>query len=268
MRSYDIVQKEQDLTTLEWGERVNSSGTAGTYLKARTGHGARAIYYKLPRYNGIEFDGHECINELVAARLMRLLEIDHLEYRLIHARVVVDGRERGVWLNSSKNFRKPRERKLSLSAYVSLYGEQGTTPYEVCRAHGWEGQIKQMMLVDYLIANRDRHGSNIEVILSPDGSARLAPIFDNGLSFVAPFAGQRDAIEAFDPLRRVATTNYIGSRFLEDNLRDIAPVELTHELKLEDRTALFAGLEHAAPDYLLEKKWEIVRERWSYYAAL
>lgn len=125
-----------------------------------------------------------------------------------------------------------------------------------------------MMLVDYLIANRDRHGSNIEVILSPDGSARLAPIFDNGLSFVAPFAGQRDAIEAFDPLRRVATTNYIGSRFLEDNLRDIAPVELTHELKLEDRAALFAGLEHAAPDYLLEKMWEIVRERWSYYAAL
>ena len=175
MRSYDIVQKEQDLTTLEWGERVNSSGTAGTYLKARTGHGARAIYYKLPRYNGIEFDGHECINELVAARLMRLLEIDHLEYRLIHARVVVDGRERGVWLNSSKNFRKPRERKLSLSAYVSLYGEQGATPYEVCRAHGWEGQIKQMMLVDYLIANRDRHGSNIEVILSPDGSASLRP---------------------------------------------------------------------------------------------
>ena len=81
MRSYDIVQKEQDLTMLEWGERVNSSGTAGTYLKARTGQGARAIYYKLPRYNGIEFDGHECINELVAARLMRLLEIDHLEYR-------------------------------------------------------------------------------------------------------------------------------------------------------------------------------------------
>ena len=47
MRSYDIVQKEQDLTALEWGERVNSSGTAGTYLKARTGQGARAIYYKL-----------------------------------------------------------------------------------------------------------------------------------------------------------------------------------------------------------------------------
>ena len=174
---------------------------------------------------------------------------------------MVDGREREVWLNSSKNFRKSRERKLLPSpAYVSLYGEQGASPYEVCRAHGWEGQIKQMMLVDYLIANRDRHGSNIEVILSPDGSARLAPIFDNGLSFVAPFAGQRDAIEAFDPLRRVATTNYIGSRFLEDNLRDIAPVELTHELKLEDRAALFAGLEHAAPDYLLEKMWEIVRE--------
>lgn len=268
MRVYDIVQKEQDLTALVWNERVNSSGTAGTYLKARTGQGARAIYYKLPRYNGLEFDGHECINELVSARLMRLLEIDHLEYRLIHARVVVDGREQEVWLNSSKNFRKARERKLSLSAYVSLFGEQGALPYEVCRDQGWEEQIKQMMLIDYLIANRDRHGSNIEVILSPDGSARLAPIFDNGLSFVAPFAGQRDATEAFDPLRRVATTNYIGSRFLEDNLRDAAPVKLSRELSMGDRAVLFAGLEDAAPKYLIDKMWQIIWERWTYYASL
>lgn len=61
---------------------------------------------------------------LVAARLMRLLEINHLEYRLIHARILVDGQEREVWLNSSKNFRKAKERKLSLSAYVSLFGDR------------------------------------------------------------------------------------------------------------------------------------------------
>lgn len=268
MRLYDIVHKEQDLTALVWSERVNSSGTAGTYLKARTGTGERAIYYKLPRYNGFEFDGHECVNELVAARLMRLLEINHLEYRLIHARILVDGQEREVWLNSSKNFRKAKERKLSLSAYVSLFGDRGASPYEVCCAHGWEEQVKQMMLVDYLIANRDRHGSNIEVILSPDGSARLAPIFDNGLSFVAPFAGQRDAIEAFDPLRRIATTNYIGSRFLEDNLRDVAPVKLSRELRADDRAWLFSGLKNAVPEYLIEKMWQIIWERWSYYASL
>ena len=65
----------------------------------------------------------------------------------------------------------------------------------MCRAHGWEEQIKQMMLVDYLIANRDRHGSNIEVILSPDGSASLRLFSTTACHSSPPFAGQRDAIK-------------------------------------------------------------------------
>lgn len=268
MRAYDVVQKVQDLTHLAWSERANSSGTAGTYLKARTGVGPRAIYYKLPRYNGIDFDGHECVNEVVACRLMGLLGIDHLSYRLIHAHVVVEGREHETWVNSSKNFRRMRERKMALGAFVSLYRRGDESPYDVCRRYGWETAIKQMQLVDYLIANRDRHSSNIEVIFSPDGTPRLAPIFDNGLSFVAPLAGDEDAIRAFDPLKRVATTNYVGSRSLEENLEHAVPVSGIGSLSEGNRDVLLAGLEAAAPAYLLDKMWQIVWERWQCYEAL
>lgn len=264
----DIVSKTQDMTSLVWSERVNSSGTAGTYLKAVTGTGARAVYYKLPRFNGIEFDGHECVNEIIASRLMRILGIDHLEYRLIHARVLVGGDEHDVWLNSSKNYRKARERKLSLGLFVDLNVEEGESPLAVCDRFGWTDDIKRMMLVDYLVANRDRHSSNIEVLIAPDGTPRLAPIFDTGLSLLAPLAGNDDAIDAFEPLRRVATTNYLGSRSLEENLQVALPIPGVLLLEESDRDQLLAGLEGAMDGRILNKMWDIVWTRWCHYASL
>ena len=52
---------------------MSSSGIAGMYLKARTGSGSKLFYYKLPRYNGVVIDGYECVNELMASRLMDVL---------------------------------------------------------------------------------------------------------------------------------------------------------------------------------------------------
>lgn len=52
---------------------MSSSGIAGMYLKARTGSGSKLFYYKLPRYNGMVIDGYECVNELMASRLMDVL---------------------------------------------------------------------------------------------------------------------------------------------------------------------------------------------------
>ena len=41
---------------------------------------------------------------------------------------------------------------------------------------------------------------NIEVIRSPEGSVRLAPLFDSGLSFVFSCYGDEERVRAFDPL--------------------------------------------------------------------
>ena len=77
-RVYDVVRTLQDYRAIKWSERANSSGTAGTYLKARVGAGTRARYLKLSRFTGVEIDGSECVNEIVASRLMRLLGIEAL----------------------------------------------------------------------------------------------------------------------------------------------------------------------------------------------
>lgn len=226
------------------------------------------IFYKLSRFNGKEIDGHECVNEVVASRLMRILGIEHLEYRLIHAKVTVLGEVRETWLNTSRNFRKKGERKQALDAFYELRKMPGETPEDFCRRFGWEDDVKRMMVVDWLIANRDRHGSNIEVLVDGLGVARLAPIFDNGLSLVAPYAGDEERLLAFDPLTSVRTNNYLGSRLLEENLQYAADVDGIGSLSESDKDVLLDGLEGSVSNELLDKIWDIVWERWKVYAAL
>ena len=261
----DIVATLKDMTALSWSERACSSGTAGTYLKARSGTGARMVYSKLSRYNGLEIDGCECVNELVASRLMQILGVEHLAYRLVHANVVIDGREHETWLNTSKNFRGKGERKLGLGTFYELYHRENELPYDFCVRYGWENRVRQMMLVDYLIANRDRHSSNVEVLVERDGNARLAPLFDSGLSLLAPYAGDEERIASFNPLQPVATTNFIGSRSLEENLLHAAPVPEVGQLEPEHEEVLLAGLDGVLSRVHRDKIWEIVWERWRRY---
>ena len=261
----DIVRKLQDLRSLTWSERASSSGTAGTYLKARTGTGGRTTYYKLSRFNGLRIDGHECANELIASRLMETLGIEHLSYRLIHATVLIDGTEHETWLNASRNFRVAGERKLGLGAYYELYRRGKETPYEFCLRMGWENKVKQTMLVDYLMANRDRHSSNIEVLVGKDGNARLAPVFDTGMSLVAPLADDEQRVAAFDPMASVGTTNFVGSHSLEKNLELAANVRGIGDLTQGDVRRLLVGLEDVLSETHHKRIEDIIWRRWRHF---
>ncbi len=84
----DIIYKLQDYTYLEWNDRSRiSQGTPGSFLKTYIGSGVKRIYYKLSNsdYRGVY--GHESVNELIASRLLDILDIKHVSYRLIHSRI-------------------------------------------------------------------------------------------------------------------------------------------------------------------------------------
>lgn len=264
----DITYKLQDLRDLDWVESVNTSGTGGMFLKARTGEGPTATYYKLScydEYRGIY--GHECVNELVACRLMQLLDVEHLHYRLVHATVCISGKEFETWLSKSASFRRAGERKQAFDLFYSLAKQDGESPYDLCARMGWDERIRQMMLVDFLIANRDRHGANIEVLRSSDG-IRLAPLFDNGLSFIFSCYGDEARARAFDPMADVNANNFIGSRSLEENLRLFNVRPNVHPLAVSDQETLLKGLANILPQAHLDKIWEMIWERWLHYEGL
>ena len=269
MRIYDIDEKLNDYTYLDWTERKASSGTSGSLLKARQEKSGLTYFYKLSSYDPYRgIFGSECVNELVACRLMNLLGIEHLQYKLVHAKVSIDGREYETWMNKSVDFRKPDERKIALDTYYEMYRTGNESPLDFCNRMGWGNIADKLFFADFLIANRDRHGANIEVLRNSSGEVRLAPVFDNGLSFLAPIADSEEKIRAFDPMTDVYANNFIGSRSLQENLRLIVSYPEVDPIDANSEKELMAGLEDALPGYHREKIWQIIYSRWKYYEDL
>lgn len=108
-----MVKEKQDLTYLSWSVYRNSSGTAGSFLKAYSELGGKKTYYKLSNFDKARgVIGHECVNELIVDRLLTILGIPHLSYQLIHADVSVDGKTHEVYLCASEDFKAKSESRL------------------------------------------------------------------------------------------------------------------------------------------------------------
>ena len=263
-----IIHEKQDLTYLNWSKIRNSSGTAGSFLKASSELGGRKIYYKLSNYDNLRgVVGHESVNELIVDRLLTALGIEHLHYQLIHADVLVDGKVLDTWVCASENFREKGEDKQALDVYAGNERRDGESALDFCVRMGWGDYICQMLVVDFLILNRDRHGANIEVLRNKKKkTVRLAPLFDHGLSLLCR-CETPEAIEKYDVMADLPVQCYVGSRSAAENLK-LIPADkrpaLT-PLKESDKTVLLEGLDGVIPRNLQEKIWEMIWKRWCYY---
>lgn len=227
-------------------------------------------YYKLSNYDSYRsVFGYECINELIVSRLMSVLQIPHLEYQLIHALVLLNGKETETYITRSANFRKQSERKIAFDVFYDLNKEADESPIDFACRYGWGTYIYQMIAIDYLICNRDRHGANIEILVNQRGNARPAPLFDNGLSLLFSCYDDQKSIENFDILKDRPVNNFIGSKSLEYNLQLIPNQEiLKGRLKKTDKENILAGLEEILPHWHIEKIWIMIWERWKRYVQI
>lgn len=265
----DIVFELQDMRHLDWAVRKMSPGTPGCFLKAYDEIDGKRVYYKLSNYDSYRgVFGHECINELIVSRIMDILGIPHVEYKIIYAWVMIDGKEMKTWISVSTNFRRDNEEKLAYDMFYDLQKRDDESPLEFAIRNGWETYIYQMMCVDYLIANRDRHGSNLEVLRNiEDGTIRLAPLFDQGVSLLFSTYGDEGLLDKTDVMQDFAVNNYIGSRSLEYNLSLIPDsVDLKiNILKQEDMKYILEGIERILTQKHIDKIWEMVWKRWCHF---
>lgn len=269
--STEIIHEKQDLTYLSWSLIRSSSGTAGSFLKATDDLQQPKIYYKLSNYDGINgIVGHECINEIIVDRLLNILEIEHLHYDLIHADIDVDGKEMETYLCASKDFKAHGEHKVALDAYYQAEKLDGETPLQFCTRNGWSDFIYKMLVVDFLILNRDRHGANIEVLRNAwKKSLRLAPIFDHGLSLLFNCHTEEE-INQFDVMKDRAVQCFVGSRSAQQNLMLIPKDEILalNPLQHTHKAYLLEGLDGIIPQSLQNKIWDMIWQRWEYYENL
>lgn len=266
--STTIIHEKQDLRYLSWSLIRSSSGTAGSFLKATDDLQQPKLYYKLSNYDGMRgIIGHECVNELIVDRLLNILGIEHLHYDLIHAEIDVDGQAMDTYLCASRDFKERGEHKIALDAYYQVERVNNETPLAFCIRNGWSEYIYRMLVVDFLILNRDRHGANIEVLRNAQKKTlRLAPIFDHGLSFLFNCYTEED-IERFDVMKDRMVQCFVGSRSVQENLHLIPKEKLPslNALKESDRSTLLAGLENIIPTSLQDRIWSMIWQRWLYY---
>lgn len=263
-----IIREKQDMTHLSWSKIRNSSGTAGSFLKALSMLGGKKTYYKLSNFDKVRgVIGHECVNEIIVDRLLDILGIPHLHYQLIRADVLVSGKTYEVYFCASEDFKQKGESKLALDAYWESEHQEGETPFEFCIRNGWEVYIYQMLVVDFLIMNRDRHGANIEVLRnSLKKKIYLAPLFDHGLALLFNCSDDA-AVNAYDVMDDKRVNNYIGSRSSWENLRLIPKDKMPelHPLIESDKAVLMNGLDGIISQTLQDRIWEMIWKRWCAY---
>ena len=263
-----VTKEKTDMTYLSWSKIRNSSGTAGSFLKAYSVLGGKKVYYKLSNFDKIKgVIGHECVNEIIVDRLLEILGIPHLHYKLIHADVKIGGQTHEVYLCASEDFKQRGESKLALDAYWEAEHSEEESPLEFCIRNGWEEYIYQMLVVDFLILNRDRHGANIEVLRnSRKKTIHLAPLFDHGLSLLFNCADDT-SVAKYNVLEDKRVNNYIGSGSTFENLKLIPKDKLPalNKLKETDRPILMHGLDGIISQALQDKIWEMIWKRWCVY---
>ena len=166
--------------------------------------------------------------------------------------------------------------KISLALFYGWNRLDGESRLDFCKRLGWMPGIQKMMLVDFLIANRDRHGANIEILKDRAGRLRLAPLFDNGLSLCYSTFNARD-MGTIDPTQDIVANNFLGARSVEQNLLRFVPSDLPiGRLREPQRSDLIAGLPEALDNAVdgmsgqdfAEFLWRMIWERWCRYESL
>lgn len=261
----------QDLTYLKWSHIRSSSGTAGTFLKSESTLAGGKTYYKLSNFDSVYgVVGHECVNEIIVDRLLTLLGVEHLSYDLIHAMINIEGREFETYLCASQDFKKRNESKIALDDYYRTNAELGESHYDFCVRQGWQKYIDEMLAVDYLILNRDRHGANIEVLRNARAhTIRIAPLFDHGLSLIYPCMTD-SAAQKINELEDKKCQNFIGTFSCYENLRLIKEPKSVFNGKLteQDKMFLFDGLQSVLSQIFIDKIWDMIYERYLIYEKL
>lgn len=267
----DLITELQDLRYLDWVDKKMSPGTPGCFLKAYEKKDGKCYYYKMSNFDSYRgIFGHECVNELIVSRLLRMLQIEHLEYQLIHAKIRVDDMEYEGYVCRSLNFRKENERKMAFDSYYDLNKEAKESPLEFAKRNGWEKYIYQMFVVDYLICNRDRHGANIELLIDKDNKVRIAPLFVQGLSLLFSCYDNQENIRKYNIMEDKAVNNFFGAKSVEYNLKFVPKGKKLFDgvLHEEDKKLLLDGLAGILSDLHLNKIWEMIWERWKHYAEI
>ena len=252
---YSKYIEPEDLRHLDFSLSMNGSGSAGSFYKAVY----LDKYYKLSLLLGNGIFGYEAINEVLASRIAELLGFDCVVYDLVYATIKIDSKEYTTWLCVSDNYKLPGDNRTTLEFQMKRTGISDA--YVCCSNLGLKNQINSMLLLDYIIDNRDRHAANIEILYN-NGNLRLAPIFDCGSSLLAPQQYNTELIKNFDYMHNGPVNNCLISVYWHDVLCELQNQITVPFVNLDD--LFISDLKCAVDKYIIEKELDMIKCRYDY----
>lgn len=284
MQTFDFINNstklnKKDYLGLIWSASKTSTGSAGCFLKEEDAKASVKKYYKLSNYNKVNgIFGHESLNEKIVSNLGEFFHFNSLHYDLITSDIKIDGKIYRTDFTVTDNFVKSGEKKISFENYYYCRGEEEPV-LDFCDRIGILHSIAELIILDFITGQRDRHGANVELLESSKG-IRLAPIYDNGVSFLfSCYQNDKrylEKVKAFNISGDFTVQSFLGGYSLFDNLNSIKnSYSIKHlnlpKLKVPDWDDLFKGLDEVAnplgEEHLL-KIWEMVEWRVLYYDRL
>lgn len=191
--------------------------------------GQRHMFYKFSstREDGTP-TGFEAINEFLAAKLLAVLGIPHIDYTLSFVDKTYDGTIMRLPCCTSYDYKSEGQTAIPLELYCAVMQLE---PDAAMNELGLQNSLNQMYLADYLLRNIRRTCRDIELYTAADGRIAMAPLFDNGDSLIVDEdmlkLVQRGQLKLTDD---VQVEGINGAVWLTNNLEHITQPVLVHKL--------------------------------------
>lgn len=235
-----------DLTDLKWNIKSQGIGAGGMLPKCIETINGELYHYKMSAYTSTQgIYGLEAIMEVVFSRLGNLLGFSVLQYDLVHCKVKIDGHIHTTYLSKSLDFKGVQYKSISIENYDILHQNKGLDIVKLLQENLLLDDIHKIFLFDYIVCNLDRHGANIEILIDKTtAKKRVAPIFDNSLSFLTNRTEQ-DIMDRKYYDETIRVNNFVGASNLLSNLKKIDPALIGNLPVLEEhhKDILFEGMQ-------------------------
>ena len=128
----------------------------------------------------------EPFNEYIASEIMKHFDIKHVEYGLIR------NESNNIPLSICKCMVNKDTEYITAQTVLDMEPKEGRNEYDrfiqICNKHGIDDakkKIDEMIAIDYIIGNTDRHTGNFGIIRNANNLEwiEVVPVFDNGNSF-------------------------------------------------------------------------------------
>ena len=237
-------------------------GTAGIFT---IGSGSSLCYVKLSRIKGYHggYTNKEPVCEVLCSRLGALLGLESLTYQLVDVIIRDKSDETRTIGCLSEDFAKGREVLSAVDLITGAPNDKSYLQYIQEQISNKEYvKLCQMFIFDFLIGNRDRHGTNILFCVNENQSYSLSPIFDceNSLfnAWVCSPKWTKDII-----LMDQLINSFLTSQHMNLMLRDISGVCL-HSPSEVSFPRLFYGLQYFINPEQVIGTQKYIKVRWKH----